>query len=103
MGKIHADVMEQPQRYVICMKLNETLFSHFDLCPVSNPYIRTHICFWSIHHFVNAFSTADHLSPEKDQFGLRYTIRDGGSTALFILFKLLYTAETVTCMPVYML
>ena len=70
MGKIHADVMEQPQRYVICMKLNETLFSHFDLCPVSNPYIRTHICFWSIHHFVNAFSTADHLSPEKDQFDL---------------------------------
>ena len=31
------------------------------------------------------------------------TIRYGGSTALFILFKLLYTAETVTCMPVYIL
>ena len=38
----------------------------------------------------------------KKSSGLRNTIRDGGGTAfiLFIVFKLLYTAETLEFMPV---
>ena len=79
------------------MDICNILYGLFQVC-VGGGGIDAKICLQrSLHKHFNT----DTLWNKKSS-GLRNTIRDGGGTAfiLFIVFKLLYSAETLEFMPV---